>query len=251
MSLNNPPIVLLAAGHGTRPDGSFDNGAVNPNDKTKEHDLNLQVMHYAETEMKKYHCQVMTDTNLLGFAHEPNWSQLIKDLQAKNLTPDIVVEIHHDSYNAKAAGFGILPKTVFNSRITKLAQFITDEYHNNDLATKPNYVDVRGLGLLKVIKYPTLIWECNVTVGTSGDILQKRGECIARGIAKWLNLIATPVGAPITQDTTEKVRVFLGLPAQGGMDGDYTKAVIAWKVKNKFYPSIVLEGYHLKLMGIQ
>ena len=175
-------VILLAAGHGMRPDGTMDNGAYNPNTHTKEHDLNLKVVTYAAHHLNKYVCQVIEDINLLGPAHEPNWKGLMTELKRRNLKPDLVVEVHHDSYNAGKGGFGILPRTIFKTKITQLASNISIFYTKERLPTKPSYTDVRGLGLLKSLSYPTIIWECANTIDVSEDILNKRGRAIAMGI---------------------------------------------------------------------
>lgn len=181
--------ILIGAGHGERPDGTFDNGAVNPKDKAREHELNKAVATYCVKRLESYGFFVGFDAAIFGSAHEPNWQGLIKYLHDSPTKWNLAVEIHHDSYNAAKAGFGILPRTSFFDRVSKLANLISVEYGKRGLRTKASYRDVRGLGFLRSLKTPTLIWECNVTANTPGDVLVKRGEAIADGIAAFYGKI--------------------------------------------------------------
>lgn len=248
----NPPILVISAGHGEKNDGSFDQGAYNPIDKTHEHALNVRVRDYCIKELQKYNCIVISDKGLLGKAHDPNWSAITADYKRRNFKPALLIDIHHDSYNAKKAGFGILPRTVFKRRITDLCGKISIEYGKRGLPTKPSYQDVRGLGLLRVLAYPTAIWECNATFAVDDLTLQARGIAIAQGIVKWLSIpLRTPDNPAAPRDTIYKVRVFLGLKGEGGQDKEYVSALIAWKKAHKYYPSAVLAPWILEAMGIK
>ena len=242
-----PKHVLIAAGHGIRPDGTMDNGAYNALTKTKEHDLNVAVVTYCASNLANHNILITVDTNLFGRAKDPNWANLVKYTRTNNLKFDLALEVHHDSSNAKDAGFGILPKTI-NPNVTKLANSITAAFKNNGLSTKPSYKDVRGLGWLRSFSYPAIIWECAVTRAVGEDILQKRGDAIAHGILNWLKIpVVTDTGSA---ETIKRVQQFLGLPPTGVRDDRFNKALIAWKAAHKLYPSSVLTPYILTQMGL-
>lgn len=184
------PNILIGAGHGKRPDGTFDNGAVNPHDGTREHDLNVSVATACYNRLKYLFPKdtIGFDEAIFGSAHEPNWQGLIKYLHESPTKWSLAVEIHHDSYNAAKAGFAILPRGNFLSRTSKLADCITLEYGKRGLPTKKSYSDVRGLGFLRSARTPTIIWECNVTAQANSDIITARGYAIADGIAAFYGM---------------------------------------------------------------
>ena len=246
-------VIVLAAGHGKKPDGSFDNGAYNQ-DGTKEHDINIKVRNFAIAELSRYNCRVISDQGLLGNANtDPNWAGLGQYFRSHTPKPDLLVEIHHDSPNAKRAGFGILPKTIFKKSITKLAGDIAAQYVKRGLPIKPSYSDVRGLGLLRVLAYPSLIWECNITEHTADVILKARGEGIAQGIVVWagLSIDMFKDGLPRWDVLEHSKAVLEYLHLDNNITtAEYNAAVIKWKTDHGFYASTILEPFHLKLMGI-
>lgn len=234
------------------PNGTYDQGAYNPKDKTQEHDLNIKVRDYCAKELERYNCVVIKDVNLLGKAHDPNWQALKNDYAKRNFKPDLLIEIHHDSYNAKDAGFGIKPKTIFQGPVGKLYTDITAQYRMYALPTKASYTDVRGLGLLKSTGFPTAIWECGATYMRSEITLQMHGVAIAQGIKNNLSLPAGGTqNATIPHDTIYQARLFLGLNGTGGQDKEFISALIAWKIAHKYYPSAVLPDYIIREMGIK
>lgn len=234
------------------PSGVYDQGAYNPKDKTHEHDLNIKVRDYCAKELERFNCVVVKDTNLLGKAHDPNWQALKNDYARRNFKPDLLIEIHHDSYNAKDAGFGIKPKTIFQGKVGGLYDKITSEYVKRGLYIKPTYTDVRGLGLLKSTAFPTAIWECGATYARNDVLLQAHGVAIAQGIRVAFDLPAGGTANSVTPvDTIYKVREYLGLSGIGGQDKEFVSALIAWKIAHKYYPSGVLTDYILRDMGIK
>ena len=246
--------IVLAAGHGYRPDGTFDVGATNPNvPSLNEHSLNVKVRNAAIQYLSQYECKIISDENIYGSAHEPNWSGLIKYYSKSTNKPDLVLEIHHDSWNAANKGFGILPKTLFRRSITNLADDITKEYKLWNLPTKPSYSDVRGLGLLKVLQYPTLIWECAATLQVTDNTLNVRGISIAAGIAVWAGLnknLAPSKNLQINEEYLRRVRIYFGLHGIGGYNQEFIDKLIEWKMHNGFFASPVIAPYHLTAMGI-
>lgn len=185
--------ILLAAGHGYRPDNSFDPGAINPNDHTKEHDINIDVVNYALYALKAQNVfTVLTDTLVFGTAHEPNWQKTKTYVKQNKL--DLAIEVHHDSYNAKDAGFGIMPRTPYYSA-QLLCGYISQGFRDRQLPTKPSYRDIRGLGFIRGLTTPVLIWECGATKSQTEAIYKARGYAIAEGITKWFGLkFIPPVG---------------------------------------------------------
>ena len=141
------PNILIGAGHGKRPDGTFDNGAVNPNDGTREHDLNLSVAAACTNRLKDLFplSQIGLDTAIFGKASEPNWQGLIKYLHDSPTVWNLAIEIHHDSYNAVKAGFGILPRNSFLGRVGSLAECISTSYSLFGLPVKPSYRDRKSV----------------------------------------------------------------------------------------------------------
>lgn len=176
--------ILVAPGHGIRPDGSFDPGAIDPKSKVWEHDLNIKV---AEVVVKKLHSLghsvTYEESGATGRkAHDPNWVGTRKTLNTGLF--DLGIEIHHDTYIAPNKGFGIISRGKYKSEMTRLCAHIETSYKDFGLVVRPSYPDVRGLGFLNAAK-PALIWECGSTVGFSATIADQRGLAIANGIHNW------------------------------------------------------------------
>lgn len=244
-----PPVhVLIAAGHGLRPDGVFDNGAYNPITKTKEHDLNVSVATYCAAALARHKILVTLDTALFGRAKEPNWSALAKYVKSKGLKFDIALEIHHDSPDAKDAGFGILPRRP-SSKVRYLDSLLTESFKLALLPTKPSYIDVRGLGWLRSFQFTTLLWECGTTRTISNTVLTQRGEALAAGILKYFAISYMPLDTN-SADTIKSLQKFFKLPPTGVKDAALSTAIIEWKVAHHLYKSDVITPYILIMMGL-
>lgn len=240
--------VLIAAGHGLRPDNVFDNGAYDALTKTKEHDLNICVASFCAASLARHGVLVSLDTALFGKAKEPNWSALAKYVKARGLKFDLALEIHHDSPNAVDAGFGILPKNP-SARVRNLDRLLSGAYQDLSLRVKPSYVDVRGLGWLRSFQFTTLLWECGTTRAVSSIILTQRGEALALGILKYLAIpyVAVDINS---QDTIKRLQQFFKMQPTGVKDPALSNAIINWKVAHDLYKSDVITPYILIKMGL-
>lgn len=254
---------IIAAGHGLRPDGSFDPGAINSKDKTREYDYNQairnRVIDYLHKDLPGV--VIYSDQGLLGAgASDPNWKGVLK---YADLTPrkwDLVLEIHHDYELAKPAGFGIYPRPnyIFNQDMSRLADSITANYRVLGLPTKPSYADIRGLGLVRGRKYPSLIWECSKIEAVSQAVLVMRAEGIARGIIDYfapnskhfvkVNGNKLVVNFKSNADKTTFYKA-LNLPLNT-TGGKLDQAIIVYKLSKNLYPSAIVTPTVLARMGL-
>jgi len=179
--------VILAAGHGLLPSGKPDPGTTYK--ALVEHKLNEQAMWAAYDELRRRNVDVKLErgsTRNTEDHKDGNWTRFRADLQSVT-DVRVAVEIHHDYYKASRGGFGIYPKAVGYSskREQAVCAAITAAYAAAGLPVKASYGDVRGLGLLRRPKFPTLIWECD----RLGDVMTApadAGRAIAAGILWWL-----------------------------------------------------------------
>lgn len=176
--------ILVAPGHGIRPNGSFDPGAIDPKSKVWEHDLNIIVTETVHGRLTALgHSVTLEKAGASGRkAHDPNWVGTLKTANMGNF--NLAIEIHHDTYLAPNKGFGIIPRKN-NLTIKELCHTITAAYSAQGLPTKASYIDVRGLGFLRGSKTPMLIWEAGSTVAYSKNVAAMRGIAIADGIHNW------------------------------------------------------------------
>lgn len=178
--------ILIAPGHGIRPNKTFDPGAVDPVSKILEHDCNIKVAETVHGRLTALgHSVTLERAGAMGRkAHDPNWVGTLKSVNASNFR--LGMEIHHDMSTAPNKGFGIIPKKKNALHLVDLCSMIAEAYKDDGLATKASYVDVRGLGFLRSIRTNTLIWECGAVGKYSRNVAGMRGIAIANGIDKWV-----------------------------------------------------------------
>jgi hypothetical protein len=186
--------VLLAAGHGKRPDGGWDPGTTflrkTDGKLLEEHALNERAMWACYDELR---WRNFTDVKLERGATrntedrlDGNWARLRADL-ATTASVRVAVEFHHDWHKAARGGFGIYPKAIGyrNDREAALCHAIEDAYLRAGLPVKPSYADARGLGLIRKPKFPTIIWECD-RLGDAMTSPEAAGKAVAAGLLAWL-----------------------------------------------------------------
>src|SRR4051794_17038353 len=96
--------LYLGVGHGLQPNGVLDPGATNPDDQTKEYDLNFAVTTSAHLALARSGVPHVTETSA-GAGHDPDYRGAVDAVNAGGY--DLAVEIHFDSYNAPDREFGI------------------------------------------------------------------------------------------------------------------------------------------------
>lgn len=179
--------ILIAAGHGTRPDGSYDPGALSRDNKLREHDLNVKVCLQVSNYMQSMYPDIPIQLEIgltSNKPHDANWIGTVNMLKTNKYS--FGIEIHHDTYLAPNRGFGILPRALKQNNLAKLvATQIALNYSLQGQLIKDSYPDVRGLGFLKRPTVPTLIWECGSMVSNSADLitLSARSRAIAIGLS--------------------------------------------------------------------
>ena len=187
--------VILAAGHGRLPNGGWDPGTTwGPAGKPPtqvEHTLNEQVMWACYDELRVNGVAVKLErgsTRNTNDRLDGNWLRFRRDLDSMPKgAVSLAVEIHHDYYKARRGGFGIVPAAVgyHATRELDVCTAITAAYKAAGLPVRPTYADVRGLGLLRRPKVPTLIWECD-RLGADCASPTQTGHALALGILAWL-----------------------------------------------------------------
>lgn len=186
--------VLLAAGHGWTSGGVWDDGTTfllppergqTSREVLREHALNERAMFACYGALRAAGVDVKMErgaTRNTNDRLDGNWAKFRKDLDtAKGVL--FAVELHHDYSKARRGGFGIYPKsaTYRATREKALCAAITSAYEAAGLPTRESYADVRGLGLLRRPKCPTLIWECD-RLGIVMTDPDASGRAVAAGL---------------------------------------------------------------------
>lgn len=171
--------VYFAIGHGRRPNGSFDPGAVNPDDGIREYDLNRIVAHYATVSLRRAGLAVIseadeaaeTDLNYVGSAARANQS-----------AATVAVEVHHDWYRGVDKLWPLYASPAgqrFGERINGGANLL-------GVAHRPP-TGRDNLYFLNRTTMPAVLVECGRTEQTGWADLERDGEAIAIGVIEHLN----------------------------------------------------------------
>jgi N-acetylmuramoyl-L-alanine amidase len=189
--------VWLAVGHGIRPNGTYDPGAVSADGRWDEQRAGDVIVREVARRLVALGVKVWdesfsdTDPNYVGTARSAN------DWHA-----DYVVSIHHDWSLAPLGAFGHW----YTNEGKALADDIQAAVGQAGFELRPSWHKMRtDLYLLKHTNAPSVIYECSrigePALDTEAE-LQRMGQAIAAGIAKHL-------GITEEEDMTEEDRRLL------------------------------------------
>lgn len=226
--------VYLAVGHGRRPDGTFDPGAVAP-DGTREYDVARRVAEAADAHLDRSGVQCYSETEGHGPTMDPNYVGSVSAVNGKGY--DVAVSVHLDWHKAPRGGFGLY-RTTGGRRV---ADAIAAAWAGAGLPQRANAYR-EDLYFINKTDCPAVIWECDRVGADVADeaYVQKMAEALARGICAAVGVTFVPpvqprpyavaVTAVREPDQTSARLVglmhgFKYLPPQQVADADYVVAV--------------------------
>lgn len=182
--------VYLAVGHGIKPDGMYDPGAVSADGAWNEQTAGDIVV--AEVARYLTACGVIVKEE--AYDDDPNYIGSAKAANAWGA--DYAVAVHHDWSKAPTGGFGLW----YSEAGKRLANAIQAAVGAAGFGLRPNaYRD--DLTFLKATTMPAVIYEAGRIGQYTPDQLKRIGTAIGHGIAnhvgaKWAGLVApTPPAA--------------------------------------------------------
>lgn len=200
--------VYLAPGHGRRPDGTLDSGALSgTKSEQSEGDLILRAC-------KRRLVEVYGLTVFRQPKGGPNFQGTTTDINRRQ--PTCAIELHHDWTGAPRGGFGfVVPASQdqhsMRGEQLRIEAAIRNAYVGAGLPTR------RAMGLLpgttvapyisRFTRYPTVLWEAD-RIGSVEDH-GLYGETLADGVAVYLG--ALPVTAPEPEWVGKQVRARVDL----------------------------------------
>lgn len=180
------PRVYLAVGHGVKPDGTYDPGAVSTDGRWSEQKAGGFVVDQAAKDLRALGVDVKDE----AFKDDPNFVGSART--ANDWGADYVVPIHHD--------WSLAPDGAFVHWYTAAGGALADDiYHAIGAAgflLRPSWHKRRtDLYILKNTNAPSALVECGrigaAPLDTEAE-LRNMGHAIAAGIAKHIGLKQTP-----------------------------------------------------------
>lgn len=197
------PTVYLAVGHGLKPDGTFDPGAVSEDKRWNEQKAGDIVVRQAAWRLRNAGIGVVDE----AFKDDPNFVGSTK--AANDLRVDLVVAVHHDWYKGIPATFGFwYPGSSKGEKATRL---IVDSAARYGFDIRPDWVKPRDdLYILKRTSMPATLIECGVIGEADLDTpeeLRRMGDAIAHGIANYFGVsMAAPQTDPEPDTEEDEVK---------------------------------------------
>lgn len=176
--------AYLAVGHGKRPDGRFDPGAIGPKGE-KEHDYAHLVVEMIANRLKGTAGLELTVERNSGNDEDPNYVGSTANVNKGNY--DVALSIHLDWSKAPRGGFGLY----FSQEGLKLATHIRDRYSVRGLPVRGN-TRRDDLYFLKRTNCPAVIWETDRIGAPTSEEFVKMADSIALGLAAYLGVTAPP-----------------------------------------------------------
>lgn len=228
--------VYLAVGHGVRPDGRFDPGAVGL-DGRYEHYEATEVAAECVNALERSGVAVKHEVTGSGGPEDPNYSGSIKAINAGIYK--CAVEIHFDWNKAPEGGFG---HWYYAGR--PIADAVLKRWREAGLPVRDSWHKQRtDLAFLKYTKPPAMLWECGRIQDFPAEVNRQMGETIAAGICDYLGLTYVPpppdkphyAVAVIGLGDIDSILAYL-LARQHGFkwfkdDAGYQEADVDWLVK--------------------
>lgn len=207
--------VYLAVGHGRKPDGTYDPGAVSADGRWSEQKAGDVIVAEAARVLRAWGLEVRDEAN----KDDPNFAGTAA--AANVWGADCVVSIHHDWKLAPEGAFGhwYAPKS------KPLADAIQAAVGEAGFPLRPDWHKPRtDLSLLKRTQAPVVLYEVGRIGQASIDEpaeLQAMGRAIAAGIARYLGLETEEV-----DDMTQQEKEMLQYAAMWALEAK-TDALIA------------------------
>lgn len=180
--------VFVAVGHGLKPGGVYDPGAVAPGGK-QEHELaHLVVSAVASALTRSGVAAAIEEDSASG--HDPNFVGSVRAANKADVAA--AVEVHFDWSGAPPGGFGIFA----SDEGEQLSGAIWRRYADAGLTRRKNYA--RSFFFVRATHASAVIWECDrVADDHDPDTLWLYGECIAAGFCDFIGATyRSPSGEP-------------------------------------------------------
>jgi hypothetical protein len=219
---NSQPDVLLAPGHGRRPDGRLDNGATTPDGRHEQGEGN-RILTLVERRLIDVYGLTVVRQPQGG----PNFDGTITDIN--RLKPRLWLEAHHDWIGAPRGGFGFhrnqtVAHPLQSRQQLKLCQALEQAYRREGLPTRGHMV---FLPTTNPPVRPAIITRTSVPLGTLWEIdrIGEAGATHAKAIADG---IAGALGAvPVQSDGRYTVKRGDTLSAIAKAHGVTVQALVA------------------------
>ena len=183
------PKIYVGVGHGRRPDGVFDPGAVHPEDGTREYDVAFDIAVHLVGHLERAGCQVVTETDH-GRTLDPNFIGKTQDVNGEHPPFDLAMSVHLDWYRAPR---GVMP--LYVSQAAKaFGDKVVAAYRDADLPVR-GVVRRTDLHFLNRTNVPALLVEAD-RVGQDAAAESNVKACaaaIARGLLDGFGLPFIPV----------------------------------------------------------
>lgn len=170
----------IGVGHGTKPDGVYDPGAISVDGKQQEHLLNHRVAEYVAQGLARSGEPYYLERDS-GNGHDPNFVGSIKKVNEGGYA--YAVEVHFDWHKAPEGGFGLYYPTSSGGKL--LADKIRQAYQSVSLPVRNNTAR-DDLSFLKRTNPHAVIWECSKVQAYSEKDVTLMGEAIAKGICDYV-----------------------------------------------------------------
>lgn len=177
--------VYLAVGHGKRPNGTFDPGAIGK-DGRYEHYESTEVAAECVNALERSGVAVKHEVHGSAGPEDPNYSGSIKVVNQGNYK--CAVEIHFDWNKAPDGGFGHWYRAG-----KPIADTVLKRWMDAELPVRLSWHKRRtDLSFLKYTNPPAMLWECGRIEDWPPEVNRKMGEAIAAGICDWLDIDYIP-----------------------------------------------------------
>jgi hypothetical protein len=190
--------VYVAVGHGIKPDGGYDPGAVAA-DGTQEHTLATSVCTTVAAALNRCGVNFAWESNA-GAGHDPDFIGSVTTVN--QLMPKVAIEVHFDANNVPRGGFGLYYDD--NSPGKHLSDLIMAAFGRENLPQRASYATGDNFYFIRGTKMPAIIWECDRTMAQPDvTVLIRMGEAIAEGLCEFLGVNYVPAsnpGGPVQQD---------------------------------------------------
>ena len=167
--------VYLAIGHGRRPDGTNDPGAVDGTGRKTEQNQGAVIVAAAAEALRavpgiEVRAQSKGDPNFVGATREANdWGA------------DVVVEVHHDWAGAPRGAFGFWWES--SERGKELADLLLAAVDEAGFPLRESWHKPMRFYILRHTRMPAVLWECD-RIGKVDD-LEGYGRALAAGVVAY------------------------------------------------------------------
>ena len=221
--------IDISVGHGVRPDGTFDPGAVGGG--TSEQEAGDIVVAEMARLLTKSGFKVFSE----AYSNDPNFYGSVKRINYVT-KPKVAVTIHHDWSGAPQGAFGFWHPLSLKGK--KLADLMLAEVKAAGFQTRDNWHKSRLLYFTRKTNPPAVLWECGRIGEYTEDQLKKMARALAQALARYFGreltvetLVPGDVG-PDVEAWQYMLRLFTrkAIPKYG-IDGDFGDETDEWTRK--------------------